>query len=194
MDPRRVSNRVPAWMLVGLIAVGVLAGGLWVAGGPGDVPTATANHPSEPPFPETLNASTSIELSRGPCLGDCPIYEVTICGDGTVHYLGGRRAETTGYVQYSIPRRDVGHLLVEAYEIDFFAFERRYSSGLSDGQDTTSTVNVPGDSHTVTADYEVENLSRFEDRIDDVASTEILINSQFPIETKPWAEAPEGCG
>lgn len=50
---------------------------------PEDAPDASV------PFPEAASADTEITLERGPCLGSCPGYKLTVAGDGTVRFVPG---------------------------------------------------------------------------------------------------------
>ncbi len=73
-----------AWGIAALTLVGV--GSLWIPAWGGRLSRM-----------KNLGAMT-LELSRGPCYGPCPLYRITLRGDGRVQFVGKRpysRVETT---------------------------------------------------------------------------------------------------
>ena|SRR5438445_9510076 len=49
----------------------------------------------DPPKPRDLG-SVSITLERTPCYGHCPVYTVTVHGNGMVEYLGKSNVDIPG--------------------------------------------------------------------------------------------------
>lgn len=193
-----VDRRV-AVAVVGVLILGSL-GGAWVvlAGDQANVPTPTADHPAEPAFPQTLDDSTSITLRSSGMTG---AWDVRVCGDGTVHYVGWRGG-TEGYVSYSIPEKDVKRLLVYAYEIDYFAFDDYHEGGLDDGGSYNMTVAVAGTSHNVISvrGGGPSELSEFRSRVWSTTGASDLNDYQGEgrlvfklLGTEPAEEAPQGC-
>src|ERR1044072_5001999 len=64
-----------------------------------------------------------ITLERGGCFGPCPIYSVTIHGDGTVIYKGKQYVKVEGTRRYKIPKEEVKKLVAEFYRIDYFSLK-----------------------------------------------------------------------
>ncbi len=65
-------------------------------------------------------ASDQIALTRGPCFGACPMYTVTVHGDGRVQFVGNRFVEKTGEHTKTIDVARVAELFAYADSIGFF--------------------------------------------------------------------------
>ena len=98
------------------------------------------------PFPEPWDLSgVSLQLKRTRCYGPCPVYDVTISGNGTVHFHG----DTIGVL---IPGDHVAHIatdavrdLVRQFErADFFSAYNRYSSNVTDNPTQILTLTLAG--------------------------------------------------
>jgi hypothetical protein len=81
-----------------------------------------------PPRPRTYEAAAvSIRLERTACFGSCPIYQVTISGDGAVVYEGTRFVQTLGTERASVDSEEVVSLLDEFLQVRFFDALERYA-------------------------------------------------------------------
>ena len=78
------------------------------------------------PFP--LSAS-QIKLFRGPCLGECPVYEVIILGTGDVTYNGQMFVKEESERYDRVNAFEVLELFIFAVEIGFFEFNAEYNTG-----------------------------------------------------------------
>ncbi len=54
--------------------------------------------------PNSAPSITELTLERGPCLGTCPIYRITLRSDGTGTYVGWNHAERIGVYSGSFVR------------------------------------------------------------------------------------------
>jgi hypothetical protein len=130
------------------------------------------------PFPEAWDlASVSIGLKRTSCYGSCPSYEVTIAGDGTIHFSGGA-------VGVQIPGDHIAHISPEAVRLlvqefrraDFFSARDQYEGNWTDNPTQTLTLSVAGRTKTV-VDYVGTDaglplaIRNLENEIDEVAGT-----------------------
>jgi hypothetical protein len=70
-----------------------------------------------------------VTLSRGPCDGNCPVYNVAASGGGEIVYYGERNVETTGEQFDQISREEFVRLLKAVYEIHFMDMRDNYLSG-----------------------------------------------------------------
>jgi hypothetical protein len=70
-----------------------------------------------------------ITLSRGPCGGDCPVYNVAASGGGEIVYYGEGNVETTGEQFAPILREDFVRLLEAVYDAGFMGMRDSYLSG-----------------------------------------------------------------
>lgn len=66
-----------------------------------------------------------VSLQRTACLGDCPVYDVTIRSDGTVWYVGIESVGQSGERQSQISTQNFARVVSELKAIDFFRFESR---------------------------------------------------------------------
>ena len=64
--------------------------------------------------------SVVIGLERGPCYGTCPVYGVTIYGDGTVRYNGTNHVRVKGSQTAVIAPERVKALIDEIERSGFF--------------------------------------------------------------------------
>ena len=61
-----------------------------------------------------------VSLRRGPCFGNCPIYEVTLRDDGSATYLGGDYAPRRGRHEGRVDPRQVAQLVERLHEVGFW--------------------------------------------------------------------------
>lgn len=102
-------------------------------------PTIVESPPARPPL------RLRVTLERTYCLGTCPVYAVTIYGDGRVAWNGIDNVAVVGRKQMRVERRDLERLsrLIDAAQF----FERSSTGELQTGPVCT-TVNG-----TVTCSY-----------------------------------------
>jgi hypothetical protein len=65
----------------------------------------------------------SITLVRGGCLGNCPVYRVTILGSGAVRYEGRWYVRTKDIRKRTIPVSSVQKLIQKLRDEDFYHWE-----------------------------------------------------------------------
>lgn len=131
----------------------------------------------------TPTADDSIELARGPCFGACPVYTVTIYGDGRVVFRGERFVTQSGEHTRTIDAAAAAALFAEADSIGFFrmpaaitpANAQACGASWTDMPSADITVWWAGRQHEV-AHYHgcpkaPPELTAFENRIDAVAGT-----------------------
>lgn len=93
--------------------------------------------PVEAPAEE---APVEITLQRTACYGFCPVYTVTISGDGQVRYEGRHFVNVVGPATATIPREDVERLLARFDEIGFDRLRGEYRGAMTDLPTTTITL------------------------------------------------------
>ena len=126
-------------------------------------------------------AADRIELARGPCFGACPIYSLTVWGDGRVRFVGERFVEETGERTRTIDPLQAVALFAHADSIGFFAMpaditpanEAACGGAWTDMPSAQVTVRWADRDHAVN-DYHgcpkaPASLRAFEQRIDAVA-------------------------
>jgi len=111
-----------------------------------------------------------IELERTACFGTCPVYTVSIAGDGTVHYTGTQFVKIAGTHSWKIDPAAVKALAAEIEKAGFFDMKDEYTALVTDHPTTYTTVTLGG-RHKRVKDYfgPPPALKAIEDRIDEVA-------------------------
>ena len=80
-------------------------------------------------FPNNYDLkSVVIKLERGPCYGPCPIYKLTIYGNGKVVYVGERFVQVEGAKTATISEKKIRELVSEFEKTDYFALKSKYDS------------------------------------------------------------------
>jgi hypothetical protein len=155
-------------LALGLVALAAAACGGGDSSGPSTTPTTT------PEF-----AGFSVTLERGACFGACPIYTVTVRGDGSVTYSGERYVAVTGDQTAKASTDGIRRLAQEIHDIDYFSLANEYPCGATDIPTYITTVTLNGETKSISAcSGSGGNLSntplelhKFEDLIDVVAGT-----------------------
>ena len=112
--PMERSDSSGKWVLLGFSALALAAlGALWIPG-----KGYVLVHAKDP---ESLN----IEMWRTDCQMRCPVYKVTIQGNGTVDYVGDHFVRDRGPKQVVISKDQIHTLLVDFDQADFFNLEDR---------------------------------------------------------------------
>ena len=81
---------------------------------------ASCSGNAEPARAPAPTASDQISMTRGPCFGACPMYTVTVTGDGRVVYEGDRFVAVTGERTKTVDPAIVAALFAQADSIRFF--------------------------------------------------------------------------
>lgn len=107
------------------------------------------------PFPQTQLNQVSIELTRSACYGSCPVYKVTVHGDGRVDYEGTQYVSIPGHHQAQVSVPTVSALLDQFRESNFLALQAVYRAGWTDlptirltlkmGEQTKEVVDYGGE-------------------------------------------------
>ena len=80
-------------------------------------------------FPDVQNESLPVYpdlviiMSRAPCMDPCPIYEITIKGDGSVTYYGWKYVEVIETRESKITQDEIRKLVKEFKAINFLEIE-----------------------------------------------------------------------
>ena len=117
-----------------------------------------------------------ITLQRTGCFGTCPIYTVTIYGDGRVVYNGGGYVLVAGMQTSQISEYDVRGLIDEFFRIDYFSLQDEYTAGITDLPWTITSITIDGKTKEIRDYYgSPQTLRDLESRIDQVANTKIWV-------------------
>lgn len=141
LSHRRTRATNPAWFL--LLAPLVLAAVVWRT--PLNV---ELSHPRD-------LKSVTVELSRGPCFGPCPVYTIIVRGDGQVEYVGhgrwqGHTVETTK--SGTIGQDQVAQILRALDQVEFMTLDGRAFDWAYDTPSVGVRVSVDGKTKEVVSD------------------------------------------
>ena len=124
-----------------------------------------------------------VTLERTPCFGTCPVYTVSISRSGMVRFTGRHHTAQTGQATATIPAARVDSLIAELDRAGYFELADAYvmdspACGLyaTDSPTVITSVTHGGTTKTIRHDRGCSGappeLSRLEQRIDEVAETE----------------------
>lgn len=130
-------------------------------------------------------ADFSVSLERTACFGFCPIYQVTVEGDGSVRYVGEMFVAIEGEQQSRISQSEVRRLVHELERIDFMSLQDSYTDmSATDMPSAITTLRLNGDIKTVVhyhGDFSApEKLTGLEILIDQLTNTAQWIEPTGP--------------
>jgi hypothetical protein len=138
--------------------------------------------PQVPAPDSTPAAGTVVTLERGPCFGTCPVYRVSLAGDGRVEFVGTRFVSREGTVTSRVAPERVDRLVRSLGASGYFALADDYvSDAPACGRYATDAPTVVISVRTAARDKTVRHdhgcvgapaeLTRMEQLIDSVAGT-----------------------
>jgi hypothetical protein len=120
----------------------------------------TAAAPDKPRVATAQAGTPAIVLDRTPCFGGCPVYTVTVSGEGEVTYQGRAHVRRLGTATGRIPKERVDSLLRELEGAGYFAFADLYTPAeptcgryATDSPSAISRVTHRGRTKAITHDY-----------------------------------------
>ena len=129
--------------------------------------------------------SARITLERTPCYGVCPVYTVTLDGNGLVQYFGNFRVDIPGPQTGKVGPNTLRDLLNLANQIGFFQMRDSYSEACTDMPTSIISILVDGKSKRVSNYYggceqqkseSQVDLARLAEKIDAAAGTDRWVN------------------
>lgn len=130
------------------------------------------NKPSSPVTQE----EPVITLERTSCFGTCPVYSLTINGDGTVVYVGEDFVKTKGEKETTISIDAVNQLVLEFEKADYFSLNDSYTSfGISDMPSANTSISIGGKTkaikHYLGDRSAPQQLTELENKIDEIVNS-----------------------
>jgi len=121
-------------------------------------------------------AGLVITVDRTACKGRCPVYSLTIDGNGMVIYQGKDYVRTTGLQQATIGQDKVLELAAEFDRVGYFSMNDAYTQvTITDSPTVTTSITRGGKTKTIVhyhGDLSApEQLSALEDKIDQTANS-----------------------
>ncbi|MFC2032125.1 DUF6438 domain-containing protein [Chloroflexota bacterium] len=118
-----------------------------------------------------------ITLERTPCYGFCPVYKLTIGGDGTVVYEGKDFVSIRNREETTISQGEIDQLVKEFKRIDYFSLNDEYTERtITDAPSVITSITLDGKTKTIEhyhGDFSApEELTELEDKIDEIVNSE----------------------
>ncbi|MFC1946547.1 DUF6438 domain-containing protein [Chloroflexota bacterium] len=123
-----------------------------------------------------------ITLERTACYGFCPVYTITIFGNGTVQYEGKEHVQTMGNQETEISEDKIRQIVEEFEKIDYFSLNDEYTERtITDAPSAITSITMNMETKTIKhyhGDFSApEELTELEDKIDEIVNSEQWINS-----------------
>ena len=118
-----------------------------------------------------------ITLERTACFGTCPVYSLTIQGNGTVIYEGKDFVEVKGKAEITITQDQIDELISEFEKVDYFSLKDSYMERtITDAPTVSTSISINGKTKTVEhyhGDFSApEKLTELEDKIDEIVNSD----------------------
>ena len=122
-----------------------------------------------------------ITLERTACFGFCPVYTLTIYGDGTVIYDGEEFVTVKDRVEATITKEKIKQLVLEFEAIDYYSLDDNYiERTITDAQTVVTSITIDGKTKAIEhyhGDFNApENLTALENKIDEIVNSNQWIN------------------
>jgi hypothetical protein len=107
------------------------------------------------PNQRTLNQSqpvsqqAALTLERTACFGFCPIYKLTVYGNGKVVYEGKRFVKVTGTRTTTISQTALRKLIADFQKINYFKLQDSYTGGHTDAPSAITSLTMGKKQKTV---------------------------------------------
>ena len=118
-----------------------------------------------------------VTLERTACFGVCPVYKLTIYGDGRVVYEGIRFVRVEGTITTTISEDEIRQLIAEFQKIDYFSLKDSYEEhNATDMPSAFTSLTVDGKTKTVRhyhGDLSApQKLTELENKIDQIVDSD----------------------
>ncbi len=118
-----------------------------------------------------------ITLERGPCYGACPVYKLTVSGDGTVIYKGERFVRINDTRMITVSEEEVRQLISEFERINYFSLEDSYEEKMVTDMETVITSITVNGKTKIVRHYHGDKstpkeLRELENKIDEIVNSE----------------------
>jgi hypothetical protein len=139
---------------------------LLLSGCGGAAPALSPKHPD-----------LEVSIQREACFGSCPVYSLTVSGDGSVTFQGEDYVLMTGTHTSSVSPESIEELVQAIEETGYFDLRNQYTAyEVTDNPYTTTTVTLDGHTKTIRHYHgdrsAPEQLTRFEKTIDRIANVQ----------------------
>ena len=124
----------------------------------------------------SLKEALFIKMERTPCMGNCPIYSISIFNTGNVIYSGRNFVEKKGKYRTQLTSEQLKSLKSKIEEIDLFNLQDQYGKEIVDLPSCVLLVYLNGKKKKISDKYKApKKLKEFEKLIDTMVITDSLI-------------------
>lgn len=122
------------------------------------------------PEDQDFTEATVIAMSKGPCFGTCPVYDLTIKGNGEATLVAKKFMDYEGTFNRTLNQDEVDALIGAFLDANFFDFEEAYTANVTDLPTTWITFTHNGRTKKVKAYYDIPaSLVRLIDQVHAIA-------------------------
>lgn len=90
-----------------------------------------------------------ITLERSGCLGPCPVYKLTVYGNGKVVYKGEKNVKIVGERTANLEKEQLAQLAKEFEKVGYFNLNDNYEGGPTDGSSATTSIAIGNRKKTI---------------------------------------------
>ncbi|MBW4695847.1 MAG: hypothetical protein KME27_29370 [Lyngbya sp. HA4199-MV5] len=131
--------------------------------------------------PQQVRQPVMLTLERTACFGFCPIYKLTVYGNGKVVYEGKRFVKVTGTRTTTISQAAVKKLVSEFQRLQYFQLPDSYTGGHTDAPSAITSLTMGKQQKTVNhylaSPDAPEKLTALENKIDAVVNAKQWIGT-----------------
>ena len=130
---------------------------------------------------QPFSQPVALTLERTACFGFCPIYKLTVYGNGKVVYKGERFVKVTGTRTTTISQTAVRKLVADFQKINYFKLQDSYTGGHTDAPSAITSLTMGKKQKTVNhylaSPDAPTQLTELENKIDAVVNSKQWIGT-----------------
>ncbi|MBD1893832.1 DUF6438 domain-containing protein [Coleofasciculus sp. FACHB-129] len=131
--------------------------------------------------PQQVSPQVALTLERTACFGFCPIYKLTVYGNGKVVYEGKRFVKVTGTRTTTISKTAARKLIADFQKLNYFKLQDSYTGGHTDAPSAITSLTIGKKQKTVhhylpSPDAPTQ-LTELENKIDTVVNSKQWIGT-----------------
>jgi len=120
-----------------------------------------------------------ITMYRSVCYGACPVYSLTIHGNGTVVYEGEIYVNVTGIQTSEISQEKIQEIVDEFYRIDYLSLDDVYDEPISDIPHTITSIRINGKYKSIYNRWGAPTeLDELENKIDEITNSKQWVSGE----------------
>ena len=122
-----------------------------------------------------------ITMERTECFGLCPVYTLTVYGNGTIIYEGEKFVTTQGRVETTISKEKIEQLVSEFEETGYYSLDDDYTEQtITCAPSVITSITIDGITKTIEhyhGDFNApDQLTELENKIDEIVNSNQWIN------------------